>query len=1013
MAKSNQIKSSELIQDNIFDNTIKSAEELNATLNDLKKNFIEVSKESVKYAQSNKTPKNAQELKAVNDAIDKGTKARISAIEVAKIQKQLELEEEKLRQAKLKTEKQLLDAETKANREQEKALKQQQKEIDNLAKQNSAYNKASKTLNELRQRYKDMAFEGKSATIEAVNLLREINNLDTSLKAVDASVGQFNRNVGNYENAIEGALQKTGLFGGIIQKVTDFVETFESIVAIKTSILEADTIATETNTVVTEANAVAENVNTVAHEKNIVALEAETVATNELSLAKRALNAITSPIGAILALITAIGGLIAYLATVNQALKDFFSTLGAGINDVVGKGAEFSKLLELQIKFRKEINGMLEDLQKLRDAEGDLQFDYEDQTRTLEFRTKALQEFNKARVEAALKEKEISTRELEIAKQDLKAEESRYLVGKGKANQEFYDKLSEAQRKFYDSNDKYLDLINQIIPKSEREFLEQTIINQIELIRSKKLGADTQVETLKKQVDDEKTILKKRKKAFIELTQSQIKAQEEEIQLLQKFGLTRKEIDDLIAQKDAVLLEKQLTQLHNDKLSIGQKEELAKVIVEIQKAEYDRGQQQQKLDEQAIKNQERLLELTVQIDNVKLKTEIQQNQRELELINKRFERQKKSSLDSPFDIEKTKNVLTTIDEAIEKNIVLTAKEKDEINKRTDAQIEAIRKQVKEETKEKEIGQKEIELLNEQRTQDLDKLNTAEINLALNKEKFLKDLRKQQTIETIEEFNKVTQAFSQQLQQRRDLQQQEQQDSLNRTQRNIETQQKLAERGLNNTLAFEQQIQAKKELEAKKLREKQAREQQVLQLTSAYWSAFNAELKKEGSDPANASAKALKDVFLAQALAKGLSALAGFYTGTEKVEEDLKGNKFSNGKDGYVVRVDGSERIMTGEQNDKIGNLSNEELSQLAYDFRTGNLSIPRFELNAIKSNVNETGIKYQSILVQQNNELLTKIDKLIQKPVQSVNVDSFGNLIETIRTEAKQTIITHKPRKRL
>ena len=1007
MAKSNQIKSSELIQENIFDNTIKSAEELNATLNDLKKNFIEVSKESVKYAQSNKTPKNAQELKAVNDAIDKGTKARISAIKVAKIQKQLELEEEKLRQAKLKTEKQLRDAETKANREKEKALKQQQKEIDNLAKQNSAYNKASKTLNELRQRYKDMAFEGKGATIEAVNLLREINNLDTNLKAVDASVGQFNRSVGNYENAIEGALQKTGLFGGIIQKVTDFVETFESIVAIKTSILEADTIATETNTVVTEANAVAENVNTVAHEKNIVALEAETIATNELSLAKRALNAITSPIGAILALITAIGGLIAYLATVNQALKDFFSTLGAGINDVVGKGAEFSKLLELQIKFRKEINGMLEDLQKLRDAEGDLQFDYEDQTRTLEFRTKALQDFNKARVDAALKEKEISTRELEIAKQQLKAEESRYGVGKGKANQEFYDQLSEAQRKFYDSNDKYLDLITQIIPKSEREFLEQTIINQIELIRSKKLGADTQVEILKKQVDDEKTILENRNKAFIELTQAQIKAQEEEIQLLQKFGLTRKEIDDLIAQKDAVLLEQQLTQLHNDKLSIGQKEELAKVIVEIQKAEFDRGQQQQKLDEQAIKNQERLLELTVQIDNVKLKTEIQQNQRELELLNKRVEKQKQLSLTNPFNTTYYKTTLTTIDKVISKEIELTVKEKEEINKRYNAQIEAIRKQVKEKTKEKEIGQKEIELLNKQRIQELDKLNTAEINLALSKEKFLKDLRKQQTIETIEEFNKVTQAFSQQLQQRRDLQQQEQQDSLNRTQRNIETQQKLAERGLNNTLAFEQQIQAKKELEAKKLREKQAREQQVLQLTSAYWSAFNAELKKEGSDPANASAKALKDVFLAQAISKTVVQFAK--DGNERVAP-INGYGGQIGVDDIPFMLTRDEGVVTRD-----ANLGNPGVVKALNGGYFDKMFMPRIEISDINSRVYESTANnmYQSILVQQNNELLTKIDKLIKKPVQSVNVDSFGNLIETIRTEAKQTIITHKPRKKL
>jgi hypothetical protein len=44
------------------------------------------------------------------------------------------------------------------------------------------------------------------------------------------------------------------------------------------------------------------------------------------------------------------------------------------------------------------------------------------------------------------------------------------------------------------------------------------------------------------------------------------------------------------------------------------------------------------------------------------------------------------------------------------------------------------------------------------------------------------------------------------------------------------------------------------------------------------------------------------------------AVAGsFFKGTEKVSEDLKGNKVHSGKDGYVVAVDGSERVLTGKQ----------------------------------------------------------------------------------------------------
>ena len=94
---------------------------------------------------------------------------------------------------------------------------------------------------------------------------------------------QQSLNVGNYSESVQDALEKTGLFGGVIGKVTQFVELNEkALFALKIRQAES-TLATTGDTE--------------AHAANIAALKAEEAATQKLSLAKRALNAITSPIG--------------------------------------------------------------------------------------------------------------------------------------------------------------------------------------------------------------------------------------------------------------------------------------------------------------------------------------------------------------------------------------------------------------------------------------------------------------------------------------------------------------------------------------------------------------------------------------------------------------------------------------------------------------------------------------------------------------------------------------------
>jgi len=140
---------------------------------------------------------------------------------------------------------------------------------------------------------------------------------------------------------------------------------------------------------------------------------------------------------------------------------------------------------------------------------------------------------------------------------------------------------------------------------------------------------------------------------------------------------------------------------------------------------------------------------------------------------------------------------------------------------------------------------------------------------------------------------------------------------------IDRQQRLAERGLSNTLAFEEEKAAR--LEAK--REELAKKAERRQKTLAYLTAFTEYLKQ---DPNSAAGKALAQVALAETIS------GAFYEGTENVADSI-GSPIFSGRDGYVIRVDGQERVMTGMQNKKIGGLTNDQLADLAQAYNRGDV----------------------------------------------------------------------------
>lgn len=203
-----------------------------------------------------------------------------------------------------------------------------------------------------------------------------------------------------------------------------------------------------------------------------------------------------------------------------------------------------------------------------------------------------------------------------------------------------------------------------------------------------------------------------------------------------------------------------------------------------------------------------------------------------------------------------------------------------------------------------------------------------------------------------------------------------------TETNIDTQRKLAERGQANTLAFEEKRKRELELEKEEEKQKEIKRQKAL----AFFKLFASYAEK---DPNTALTNALRDTILAEAVS------GAFFTGTEKVEDDLKGNKVHDGRDGYRIAVDGSERIMTGDQNKMVGGLSNEELAKLAYDYNNGLLDTAKYAVIPNKdfaSNVKDSALLIQ--VVNMNKEIQNLQQIIKQRPTTSFEFDGYGDFIK-------------------
>jgi len=126
---------------------------------------------------------------------------------------------------------------------------------------------------------------------------------------------------------------------------------------------------------------------------------------------------------------------------------------------------------------------------------------------------------------------------------------------------------------------------------------------------------------------------------------------------------------------------------------------------------------------------------------------------------------------------------------------------------------------------------------------------------------------------------------------------------------------------------------KQEIEAQKERMNEQRSIQRLQIAMTVFQAYsnNIQNAKIGENPFT---KTLTDVTL---LNQFVASLPTFIDGTETNIASALGSPHLQGQDGYVVRVDGSEKILNPQLSAMTGNMTTMEIAKLAEDFRRGDI----------------------------------------------------------------------------
>ena len=1000
------IKGTDVFESDFLGNPISSAQNMLKSLKDLETELtkIIVVGERAATALNFNTSGDIAKFKSLQGDLTKQIELKnvVNKESVA-----IEIELQKLEREKIKTS----AAQAKAAQAEER----------NARKLNGEYDKQSKTLNELRKKYKELALAEKEGTKEAKELLKQINTLDAKLKKVDASVGQFQRSVGNYEKGfskiggsisnLAGAFGLTLGVGGLValgKNILDVTATFQKYQTVLATTLGSQELAAQKLSEIQKLAAatpfsVDELTNSYVKLANRGLLLTNEQLTNLGDLASSTGKSFDQLTEAVLDAqtgenerlkefgITAKknGDLITYtfkgqqtvVKNTSKDISDYILSLGK-LDGVTGSMAEQSKTLNGQIS---NLGDNFDTLFRLIGEQGSGVFGT-----FLGYVNDTIAGLNKAlELQSTVSKRLAGTDYSLTSNAAIFGGEGANLIVRQKQLNDLTEKINATKldANVIDNDGlKLLELKAQKLFKL-REVEYEAINNQV---KSGQISADTyykskilideQFKAVGKAIIAERELITNKKKGG-EVTGGNLKKIEKEIDLTNELRQARIDAIEDPQKKELEQaqfnFDKRKAEIDKMKADAGQKAALIKQLEENLNADLLKINEKyynelKKRDEEAINR--------MQADNDALKLEKVESAFDKELaLQDEFNEAKIAKLQALLDEEYALKLAQLQKEANLKlqNENLTTDEIAEINSKLSNDIERLNKQkLDEETKLKDTAKSKDEERNEKQLKEISDF----LNKGLDYYEKIKQKEQDSRNKAIDdEITKRTNA--------------------------IEVQQQRAMNGQENILAFEEEKLAEAELR----REKEKKREIFNEKKIAFYRLLAGFAEK---DPANAFTKASVSSILGETFANTL----GFIEGTENVGKsiDMQKNKVTSGKDGYIARFDGDERILNPEQNQMIGNISNEELARLGYNYTHG----------LLPTQIMSTGLNSSMAVNMANSLLLNKVEELTRatyevkeaiknKPETNIKLDNLGQVIEekTIRGVTERVTYMNKKNK--
>jgi hypothetical protein len=960
MAK--KVLASDLVQENIFKNTIESADLLIAKLTEVNKEFkttAEVTKEVLKSSR-------LDSVKSINDltkATENATKLQKEQLKVEqeltkaialREQAQLRLNKiEELNNTKIANEK--LRGTIMQNKENDRQIalaerkaKADEREIANQTRLQSVYNRVNTSLNKLRNEYRDLAIRkelGAQLTSKEEFrysvLEKRINTYDAALKKVDASMGNHQRNVGNYASGWNG-------LSNSVNQLTREMPAFA-------------------NSVQTGFMAISNNLPMFFDElqkikKSNVELKAQGLETK---------SALTQLGASIFSWGTALSVGVTLLTLYGAKLVDWASSLDFG-------NKKLKENQKLEEERQKQLSKTSEYVGKESASYVGLLMALKNTNQESKERSKWIKEINDkygVTIQNLKDEKKFQEQlntsikdYIEYKKAEFKIKQNEDLIALNLAKQaKLTNELTRAQKEQREQRNEQLQAeirynlrVKQLQDQGIKDFNLSTVADQTGLAKFTALG--DKISYLKRELAD----ANKRLETYgFNIYNAKVWTDKYDTSATETIK-TQKELNRYMSQYVDIVA--QLLELENKRAENKLEDDFNKELEKQLKSIRETG-------EGSYKELESIIQAQAQLKKDALEEEMLANERAREFEYKQklkdLERQRDNYKVGTKEYESFQQDIAELNADYDKKGVLKAEEYrdklSEIDKNATEKDKKMREDLSNEYfayKDKEREKSEDEEKKEQKRKEdfynnLNKLAKASTDYFI--------LQSQNRVKQID--NEIS--------------------SLNKQQSFLE------QMAINGNITAEKSLLQNEKLqqEANKKKADELKKQENLKLASSVFEAYS----KNAGDKSikNPVVKTISDISVLQAFIQSLST---FYEGTETTVGDALGVPHMPGKDGYIVRVDKEEKILNPTLSKMTGNMTTKEIAQIAEDRRMGRLMYQGEGATQLNTNWQT------NILVSEIQGLRKAIE---DKPVSNVEVSEIiGGVMHIVETTKKGNTTT-------